>query len=53
MSKSKGILFLYSENKSLNYKRLAELSARLAEYYLKLPTTIIETNPTQKKFKDF
>ena len=53
MSKSKGILFLYSENKSLNYKRLAELSARLAEYYLKLPATIIETTPKQKNLRTF
>ena len=40
-------IILYSENKSLNYKRLAELSARLAEYYPKLPT-IIQNHQTKK-----
>jgi len=40
--KSKGVLLLYSENSQLDYKRLAELSARLAEYYLDVPSTIVK-----------
>lgn len=50
---SKGILFLYSESKSIDYKRLADLSARLAEAHLKLPTTIIEVNTEQKGVRPF
>lgn len=53
MSKSKGVVLLYSENESLNYKRLAELSARLAEHYLNIPATIIEVKPKQKNLRTF
>ena len=51
--KSKGVLLLYSENKKLNYKRLADLSARLAECYLDVPVSIIEVKSTQKNIRTF
>jgi len=53
MSTSKGVLLLYSENESLDYKRLAMLSARLAEHYLKVPTTIVKLNPVKKNARTF
>ncbi len=51
--KSKGVLLLYSENESLDYKRLAKLSARLAEYYLKVPVTIVKLDAVKKNLRTF
>lgn len=46
--KSRGVLILYSESNQLDYKRLADLCARLAEHYLKVPVTIIKLTPDKK-----
>ena len=51
--KSKGVLLLYSENSKLDYKRLAELSARLAEYYLDVPSTIVKLDVVQENIRTF
>ena len=51
--KSKGVLLLYSESKQLDYKRLAELSARLAEYYLGVPSTIVKLDVVQENTRIF
>lgn len=53
MSTSKGVLILYSENTSLNYKRLAELASRLAEHYLDLPCTVVKLQPVKKNVRTF
>ena len=53
MSKSKGVLILYSESAQLNYKRLSDLCARIAEHYLKVPVTIIKLNPDKKGMRVF
>lgn len=46
--KSRGVLILYSESNQLDYKKLADLCARLAEHYLKVPVTIIKLTPKKK-----
>lgn len=51
--KSKGVLLLYSENSQLDYKRLAELSARLAEHYLDVPSTIVKLDVVQENIRTF
>ena len=51
--KSKGVLLLYSESKQLDYKRLAELSARLAEHYLGVPSTIVKLDVVQQNTRTF
>ena len=51
--KSKGILILYSESKQIDYLRLSNLCARLAEHYLDVPTSIIKIEPKQKGMRTF
>jgi len=51
--KSKGILILYSESAQLDYKRLSELCARLAEKHLGVPSTVVKLEPKQKNFRTF
>ena len=51
--KSKGILILYSESTQLDYKRLADLCARLAEHYLRVPSTIVKIAPEKKGIRTF
>lgn len=46
--KSRGVLILYSESNHLDYKRLADLCARLAEHYLDVPVTIKKIQPKKK-----
>lgn len=41
---SKGILFLFSESKDLDYERLAQLASRMARHYYDLPATILSVN---------
>tara|TARA_B100000989_G_scaffold74587_2_gene52642 strand:+ start:29968 stop:30750 length:783 start_codon:yes stop_codon:yes gene_type:complete len=53
MSASKGVLLLYTENNSLDYKRLANLSARLAKHYLNVPATIVKIDPVKKNTRVF
>tara|TARA_B100001057_G_C22732095_1_gene904227 strand:- start:412 stop:1194 length:783 start_codon:yes stop_codon:yes gene_type:complete len=53
MSKSKGVLLLYSESKQLDYKRLAKLSARLAENYLNVPSTVIKIDDIHENTRTF
>ena len=51
--KSKGILILYSESAQLDYLRLSELCARLAEKHLGVPSTVVKIEPKQKNFRTF
>ena len=51
--KSKGILILYSESTQLDYLRLSELCARLAEKHLGVPSTVVKLEPKQKNFRTF
>jgi len=51
--KSKGILILYSESAQLDYNRLSDLCARLAEYYLNVPVTIKKIQPLTKGMRTF
>lgn len=53
MSLSKGVLILYSESAQLDYKRLSETCARLAEKHLDVPASVIEIHPTQRNFRTF
>ena len=41
---SKGILFLFSESKDLDYERLAQLASRFARHYYDLPAEIVSIN---------
>jgi hypothetical protein len=51
--KSRGVLILYSESKQIDYLRLSNLCARLADHYLGVPTTIIKIEPEQKGMRTF
>lgn len=51
--KSKGVLIPYSKSKDLDYARLAELSARLAEHYLGVPASVVEVQPVQTQVRWF
>ena len=51
--KSKGVLLLYSESAQLDYLRLADVAARLAEHYLDVPATIVKLDPIQKNTRMF
>jgi len=53
MLKSKGVLLLYSESAQLDYKRLADIAARLAENYLDVPATVVKIDPVQKNSRTF
>ena len=51
--KSKGVLLLYSESAQLDYKRLADIAARLAENYLDVPAAVVKIDPVQKNSRTF
>jgi hypothetical protein len=51
--KSKGVLFFAFNTSTVDYVKIAERSARLAEHTLGLPTTIITDNDIENNFKNY
>ena len=50
---SRGVIILYSESSHLDYKRLAETAARMAEKHLRVPAHVLKIEPEQKNYRTF
>lgn len=51
--KSRGVVILYSESAQIDYKRLSDTCARLAEKHLSVPACVIKIEPAQRNYRTF